>query len=120
MSDSNEQNEIDHLWQSAWRRWPEENFQAAIDDFTRIIELDPEHTLVWNGRGLALHNLKRFEEALEAYTRATELDPKDAKAWHNRGDALEKLTTRTRSKPILVRLNLIRNTSTPGAISDLF
>ncbi len=45
----------------------------------------------WNGKGLALYDLKRYDEALAAYDRALALDPAYAIAWYSKGLALYAL-----------------------------
>jgi tetratricopeptide (TPR) repeat protein len=62
-------------------------YQQAIADYTRAIELDPKDALVYSNRGNAYHDLEEYHRAIEDYTRAIELDPKDALAYYNRGNA---------------------------------
>jgi tetratricopeptide (TPR) repeat protein len=63
----------------------------AIENFTKVIELDPQNALAWRKKGTALGILSRHYEALEAFERATQLDPDDVTAWHNMEIVLKRL-----------------------------
>jgi tetratricopeptide (TPR) repeat protein len=63
----------------------------ALENFTKVIKLEPKNALAWKKKGTALGLLSRHFEALEAFERATQLDPNDVTAWHNKGIALRKL-----------------------------
>jgi tetratricopeptide (TPR) repeat protein len=52
------------------------NYEEAINNFTKAIELDPKDASVYNNRGNAYANLNKYEEALNDYNKAIELDPK--------------------------------------------
>ena len=63
-------------------------YEKAIADFTRAIELEPQHVAAYDNRGNALHFLGRHEEAIVDFTRAIELEPQHAEAYINRGSTL--------------------------------
>ena len=65
--------------------------QVAVDTFTKAIDLKPESTAAWFGRGNALYRLERYGEAIEAYAEAARLEPMDWKNWKRQGDALFQL-----------------------------
>ncbi|MCC0177591.1 tetratricopeptide repeat protein [Waterburya agarophytonicola K14] len=65
--------------------------QAALDIITKAIDLKPESTIAWSGRGDALYSLQRYPEALEAYAEAARLDKTDWQSWKKQGDTLYKL-----------------------------
>ena len=64
---------------------------AAIDAYTKAIELDPTLADAYNNRGTAKHKLGQHAAALADYNRAIELDPTLAAAYNNRGTAKHKL-----------------------------
>jgi tetratricopeptide (TPR) repeat protein len=59
--------------------------QAAIQDFSRAIELKPEYVSAYLHRGMSYHKLKDHQAAILDYTKAIELKPDYAKALCNRG-----------------------------------
>ncbi|MBE9169195.1 tetratricopeptide repeat protein [Pleurocapsales cyanobacterium LEGE 06147] len=65
--------------------------ETAIATFDKAIDLQPQNTAAWIGRGDALYRLERFPESLAAYDEAIQLDRNNPRAWRGRGDALYRL-----------------------------
>lgn len=63
-----------------------EDYPAALEDFTKLIELQPEASY-YNRRGLTYEEMGQFEKAVQDYTHAIELAPKWAIPYNNRGFA---------------------------------
>ena len=63
----------------------------AIADYSRAIELAPDHPAAWSNRGSAHAFLGDLLPALADHEQALELAPENASAWHNRGVDLEEL-----------------------------
>jgi tetratricopeptide (TPR) repeat protein len=63
------------------------DFDGAIADYSRAIELDPRYALAWGSRGAARAKKEDWDGAIADYTRAIELDPTLASAWGCRGFA---------------------------------
>ncbi len=72
------------------------NYKAAIEDFDRIIASNPEFTIAYISRGVALYENARLQEdqrlAMQAiamaaadFDYATKLDPRLIHAWFNKG-----------------------------------
>ena len=61
------------------------NYQEAVDDFSKAIELDPKNGKAYYNRAIVYGALGRNKDAIEDGTRAIELNPKDANAYINRG-----------------------------------
>jgi tetratricopeptide (TPR) repeat protein len=60
--------------------------EKALADYTRMIELKPDHPDGWNGRGNLYHELKEYDKAIADYTRCIPLSPKGyGTYWSNRG-----------------------------------
>jgi len=57
----------------------------ALQDFSQLIELDPEDPDAYYKRGLTLKKLGRPEAALADYDKTIKLKPRYAKAYNNRG-----------------------------------
>ncbi|MEO0536487.1 MAG: tetratricopeptide repeat protein, partial [Cyanobacteria bacterium P01_A01_bin.123] len=64
-----------------------ENYQGAIDDYTKAIELNPDYADAYNNRGIAKRALGDNQDAIDDYTKAIELNPNYADAYTNRGNA---------------------------------
>jgi tetratricopeptide (TPR) repeat protein len=63
------------------------SFERALKVAERAIELDPNHALAWENRGLVYDDLKKHDKAIADYSKAIELKPTVARIWHNRGVA---------------------------------
>ncbi|BBC24087.1 tetratricopeptide repeat protein [Pseudanabaena sp. ABRG5-3] len=64
-----------------------EQYEEAITDFDKAIELNPNYVKAWFNRGIAKGNLKRHKEAIADFDKVIELNPNHAKGWVNRGTA---------------------------------
>ncbi len=64
----------------------ETNYEAAIEDGQRMLDLDPEHPdpAVLQSMGAAYYQLGDSAKALEYYTRALEIDDRLAEAYYSR------------------------------------
>jgi tetratricopeptide (TPR) repeat protein len=60
-------------------------YQKALADFEKVIELKPDDPDAWYNHGLTLKRLGRIDDALENYNETIRLNPKYAKAYNNRG-----------------------------------
>ena len=67
------------------------DYAQALDQIDVALDKNPDNSLVWNQRGLALQRLKRLEEALVSYDRALVLWRDHAEVLCNRGAALHDL-----------------------------
>ncbi len=85
-----------YYWYQGKQLLPEKP-QAALNSFTKAIDLKPQSSLAWSGRGDALYNQGRYPEALEAYYEATELDSTDFENWKKQGNALYSLEQFTKA-----------------------
>lgn len=61
-----------------------DRLQLALENFNRVIELDPKYAPAYNGRGLVWDRFLNYDEAIVDFTSAVELDQKNAVYWHNR------------------------------------
>jgi tetratricopeptide (TPR) repeat protein len=67
------------------------DYAQALAQIDRALDINPDNSLGWNQRGLALQRLKRFDDALASYDRALSLWQDDAEALCNRGAVLYDL-----------------------------
>jgi len=71
-------------------------YNKAIVEYTKAIEIDPKDTYAYNNRGNSYNNLGKHTTAIADYTKAIEIDPEFVRAYINRGYSygqLEKYTT---------------------------
>ncbi|MBQ9470491.1 MAG: DUF3808 domain-containing protein [Bacteroidales bacterium] len=73
------------------------NFGAAIDDYSSVLEIDPRSTNAYSYRGMANYKAGNYKEAVDDYTYALDLDPSLVLAYYNRGMALLKLQDKTKA-----------------------
>ena len=64
-----------------------EDFDNAIKDYNRAIQLEPDYAEVYNNRGTAYANKDEFDNAIENFDKAIQLQPDYVNAYHNRGTA---------------------------------
>lgn len=67
----------------------EGDYDRAIADFTKAIELDAKDAAAYNNRGISYRHEGEDDRAIADYTKAIELDPQYANAYVNRGNAFE-------------------------------
>ena len=65
-------------------------YEAALADFRKVRELEPQNALGWAGEGSALLRLNKIDEAITALRQAVALDPHDSASVANLGNALRK------------------------------
>ena len=66
-------------------------YEAAITDYNKAIELNSKEPTIYFSRALAHFNNKSFTLAIADFDKVIELDPKEAMAYFKRGAALEKV-----------------------------
>ena len=62
-------------------------YDRAIADYTKAVELNANDAVVYNNRGIAYRAKGDNDSAIADYTRVTEINPRDAVAYNNRGIA---------------------------------
>jgi tetratricopeptide (TPR) repeat protein len=66
-------------------------YEEAIKDFKKALELNPKYAGAYNNRGNVYHELKQYKKAIEDYKEALELNPNLTVTYYNRGIAYCKL-----------------------------
>ena len=70
---------------SAYNKANLNDYNGAIADYTKAIELDPNNSNAYINRGIVKNDLKDYYGAIFDYTKAIELDPNNSIAYYNRG-----------------------------------
>ncbi len=78
------------LFEAALAALKNDNYQAAIELFRRVVEKEPDHKGVWNNLGLAYQRLRKFEDAAAAYRKQIEQNAFDEAAHNNLGLVLRE------------------------------
>ena len=60
-------------------------YDRAISDYTKAIEIDPKYASIYYNRGIAYDNKGQYDQAISDHTKAIEIDPKLVSAYYNRG-----------------------------------
>jgi TonB family protein len=66
------------------------DYDSAIADSNKAIELKPGESSAYLSRGMAYYHKKNYDQAIADYDKVIELDPKDLLAYLNRADSYEK------------------------------
>ena len=67
------------------------DYSSAIEDYTRLLRLNPNDATAYFRRGDAYFDLEDYSEAIADYTQSLQLNPNDPKAYFNRAIAHFKL-----------------------------
>jgi tetratricopeptide (TPR) repeat protein len=73
------------------QKYGKKDYQGAIADFDRAIELNPNHWAAYIGRGNARDDSGDSRGAIADYDRALKIDPNNASAYYNRGVTQSRL-----------------------------
>jgi tetratricopeptide (TPR) repeat protein len=61
------------------------DWDDAVTDYSKVIELDPKNTFAYTSRGFANIHQRDFDGAIADYTKAIKLKPNDATSYFYRG-----------------------------------
>lgn len=76
---------------SAWDGDPE-RWEAAVEAYERVVEIDPGYAAAWNNLGLLQHRMGRYERAQSCYRAALDADDSCCQAAFNLGSLHEDLS----------------------------
>jgi tetratricopeptide (TPR) repeat protein len=76
---------------SAWDGDPE-RWEAAVEAYERVVDIDPGYAAAWNNLGLLQHRMGRYERAQVCYRAALEADDSCCQAAFNLGSLHEDLS----------------------------
>jgi tetratricopeptide (TPR) repeat protein len=67
------------------------DYETAVRDYSKAIELNPKYATAYNNRGFAYMKLSKYNEAIIDFDKAIELNSKYATAYNNREIAYNRL-----------------------------
>ncbi len=67
------------------------DYDEAVVNYSRALELDPENEEIYYNRGMAYKKLRQYNEAIDDYSQAILLNPDYSRAYNNRGATYRKL-----------------------------
>lgn len=67
------------------------DYNAAVLNYNKALELNPKDTVTYLSRGLTYYNTKFYDLAVNDFTKAIELAPKDSMSFFKRGDSYERM-----------------------------
>ena len=76
---------------SAWDGDPE-RWEAAVEAYERVVDIDPGYAAAWNNLGLLQHRMGRYDRAQACYRAALEADDSCCQAAFNLGSLHEDLS----------------------------
>ncbi|MBS5306716.1 MAG: tetratricopeptide repeat protein [Clostridium sp.] len=85
-TDSKELNNKNY-YDEGMEHYEKNEYDKAIECFTRIIELETDNELAYYNRGQAYHKKQEYDKAIKDYTKVIELKPNNVLAYNNRGIA---------------------------------
>jgi tetratricopeptide (TPR) repeat protein len=92
------------------------DYQGAINDFTKVIELYPNESKPYHYRGINKFNLKDYSGALVDFDRAIGLNPKFADSYYMRGMAKIGVKKRKEACADFQNANQLGNRSASAAL----
>ena len=75
----------DNSFNSGVEKYEQGDYQGAIADFTKVIEIDPQSADAYHNRGTAKDDLEDYQGAIADYTKVIEINPQFASAYSIRG-----------------------------------
>ena len=67
------------------------NYVSAIDDYSRVIAMDPGNSHAFHNRGISYDKNGDFERAIQDFTKVLDLDSSNANAYFNRGSTHDSI-----------------------------
>ena len=73
------------FYEKAEAQYSNGNYKAAITNYTKAIDMDPNDYFAFGARGLAKYYLNDYAGAISDYTKAIEIEPNTSSNYNNRG-----------------------------------
>ena len=79
------------FYKKAEAQYSNGNYIAAITNYSKAIDMDPNDYMAFSNRGLAKYNLNDYAGAIADFTKAIDIEPNTSFNYNNRGSAKENL-----------------------------
>jgi len=79
------------LYNRAWLYASRNDFEKAVEDYTKAIQIDKGQADIYYNRGLLYVKMKKYDLAVKDFDEAIKLNPRDADAYCNRGGVNNQL-----------------------------
>ena len=56
-----------------------DQYNNAMESFSRAIDLDKKYSLAWSGKGVCSYRLNKLEDAIYFFDKASQLEPENKK-----------------------------------------
>jgi tetratricopeptide (TPR) repeat protein len=77
------------------KKFNQQNYQKALEDYSKAIELKPDFAKAYVMRGLVKDEMEDYKGAIADFTKAIEIDAKNVEAYLYRGLSLNNLNNKT-------------------------
>jgi tetratricopeptide (TPR) repeat protein len=84
-------NNVVALYNRAWLYASRNDFEKAVEDYTKAIQNDKGQADIYYNRGLLYVKMKKYDLAVKDFDEAIKLNPRDADAYCNRAGANSQL-----------------------------
>ncbi|MDC3046852.1 tetratricopeptide repeat protein [Prochlorococcus sp. AH-736-A21] len=74
-----------------FKEWSNNNFSAAIRNYNKAIEIEPNNALFYGKRGNSYYQFGDFYKAISDYNKSLQLNPNDKEVFLFRGMAKQKI-----------------------------
>ena len=81
--------EVEQLVNQGMEKLNDKNYQGALEDFDKVLVMNPEHETTYRLRGELLRQMKDYKAAVKDYTQAIKLNPSYWSNYVNRGEIYE-------------------------------
>ena len=78
-------NTAEEYFYRAYEKFDKGDYNGAISDYTKAIEINPNYADAYNNRGSSKYVLKDYYGAISDFTKAIEINPNDDGYYNNRG-----------------------------------
>lgn len=75
---------ISKTYRNGLSRFNEKEYESAIEDFSKVIELDEKYVMAYMMRGNCNSALKKHDDAIKDFSKVIELDSQNRNAYLNR------------------------------------
>lgn len=79
------------LYNRAWLYAARNDFEKAVEDYTKAIQIDKGQADIYFNRGLLYVKMEKYDLAVKDFDEAIKLNPRDADAYCNRGGVNNQL-----------------------------